>query len=148
MPRTYTCDCLRLCGGALREVTRAQWRYHEQLRGPQTAARISVWQLRENAGVSGGAHTTGTSNEKDGDEDSELGNQADQDNDPYLPPDLIVGILDFLDGSDYLEAVVDGRIKPGDVVLMMSVDGAQLYESKMSDCWVGIWVVFDRSPEM
>ncbi|KAG1849981.1 hypothetical protein F4604DRAFT_1593116, partial [Suillus subluteus] len=55
---------------------------------------------------------------------------------------------DFLDGSDYLEAVVDGRIKPGDVVLMMSVDGAQLYESKMSDCWVGIWVVFDRSPEM
>ncbi|KAG0691705.1 hypothetical protein DFH29DRAFT_883880 [Suillus ampliporus] len=87
MPRTYTCDCLRLCGGILREVTRAQWRYHEQFRGPQTAARISVWQLRENAGVSCGTHTAGTSNEKDGDE--ELGNQADQDNDPYLFPGLI-----------------------------------------------------------
>lgn len=54
----------------------------------------------------------------------------------------------FLDGSDYLEAVVDGIIKHGDVVFMMSVDGAQLNESTMSDFWVGIWVVFDRSPEM
>lgn len=36
----------------------------------------------------------------------------------------------FLDGSDYLEAVVDGIIKHGDVVFMMSVDGAQLMRAR------------------
>ena len=33
---------------------------------------------------------------------------------------------DFLHRSDYLEAVAEGRIKSGDVVLMFSMDGAQL----------------------
>lgn len=54
---------------------------------------------------------------------------------------------DFLDGSDYLEAVMEGKIKDKDFVLMFSIDGAQLYRNKQSDCWMSIWVVFDRSPD-
>ncbi|KIO01782.1 hypothetical protein M404DRAFT_149465, partial [Pisolithus tinctorius Marx 270] len=46
---------------------------------------------------------------------------------------------DFCKGSDYLGAVQQGHIKPQDIVLMISLDGAQLYESKESDCWIYIW---------
>jgi hypothetical protein len=41
---------------------------------------------------------------------------------------------DFIDGSDYIHAVAEGKIKDDDTVLMMSIDGAQLYKSKASDC--------------
>jgi len=51
---------------------------------------------------------------------------------------------DFLHGSDYLEAVAEGRIKSGDVVLMFSMDGAQLCRNKASDCWMSIWVIFEE----
>jgi hypothetical protein len=30
---------------------------------------------------------------------------------------------------------------------MFSINGAQLYESKQSDCWIYIWVLFDHSPD-
>lgn len=50
------------------------------------------------------------------------------------------------DGSDYIEAVKKGHIKPNDMVLMLSIDGAQLYEMKASDCWIYIWAVYDLSP--
>jgi hypothetical protein len=55
---------------------------------------------------------------------------------------------DFLHGSDYLEAAADGQIKPGDPVLMFSLDGAQLYASKTSDCWICIWVIFNHHPDV
>jgi hypothetical protein len=55
---------------------------------------------------------------------------------------------DLLHGSDYLHAVGDGRIKEGDMVLMLSLDGAQLYRNKASDCWMYIWVIFDHSPDV
>ena len=55
--------------------------------------------------------------------------------------------VDFCKGSDYLEAVQRGDIKPNDVVLMISLDGAQLYESKESDCWIYIWVVMNLSSD-
>ncbi|KIK77711.1 hypothetical protein PAXRUDRAFT_105890, partial [Paxillus rubicundulus Ve08.2h10] len=54
---------------------------------------------------------------------------------------------DFFDGSDYLEAVQQGKIGENDIVLMMSVDGVQLYQFKESDCWVAIWVMLDHSPD-
>jgi hypothetical protein len=54
---------------------------------------------------------------------------------------------DIFDGSDYLQAVHDGQIKDDDITLMFSVDGAQLYKNKGLDCWIGIWVVLDRSPD-
>jgi hypothetical protein len=55
---------------------------------------------------------------------------------------------DFFHGSDYLEAVRDGRIDSNSMVLMLSFDGAQLYQSKASDCWIYIWVLFDLPPDL
>lgn len=53
---------------------------------------------------------------------------------------------DVITGRAYLEAVQQGRIKPEDMVLMMSLDGAQLYETKQSDVWIYIWIIIDISP--
>ncbi|KAG1837569.1 hypothetical protein DFJ58DRAFT_862856 [Suillus subalutaceus] len=56
------------------------------------------------------------------------------------------GVVDVFDdifkGHDFLLAVQRGDIKPDDVILMISLDGAQLYESKSSDCWIYIWKQF------
>jgi hypothetical protein len=60
---------------------------------------------------------------------------------------IIDAYEDFFDGTDYLDAVRLGKIKEGDPILMLSIDGAQLYESKQSDCWIYIWVVFDHHPQ-
>ncbi|KZT25538.1 hypothetical protein NEOLEDRAFT_1156215 [Neolentinus lepideus HHB14362 ss-1] len=50
-------------------------------------------------------------------------------------------------GTDFLQAIQDGKIKSEDTILMMSFDGAQLYRSKISDCWIYIWVVLNLSPK-
>ena len=55
---------------------------------------------------------------------------------------------DVLHSTAYLEKVRDGHIKATDIVLMFSVDGAQLYQHKSSDCWIYIWVLFDLSPDL
>ncbi|KIN96966.1 hypothetical protein M404DRAFT_161850, partial [Pisolithus tinctorius Marx 270] len=53
---------------------------------------------------------------------------------------------DITAGWDYLGAVLDGDIRKDDIVLMVSLDGAQLYESKQSDCWIYIWVILNLAP--
>ncbi|KAG1831174.1 hypothetical protein F4604DRAFT_2023567 [Suillus subluteus] len=55
-------------------------------------------------------------------------------------------IDDFVMGTDYIHAVQRGDITKDDVVLMISMDGAQLYESKQSDCWIYIWIVMNHAP--
>lgn len=55
---------------------------------------------------------------------------------------------DVYSGSDYIEAVRSGKIGTDDMVLMLSIDGAQLYQSKESDCWIYIWVVLDLAPDL
>ena len=55
---------------------------------------------------------------------------------------------DFFDGTQYLESFDQGVIKEDDFVLMLSLDGAQLFSSKQSDCWVCIWVVLDHPPDL
>ena len=55
---------------------------------------------------------------------------------------------DYITGSEYIEAVRSGNIGDHDIALLLSVDGAQLYEKKMSDCWVYIWVIFEMSPDL
>ena len=50
-------------------------------------------------------------------------------------------------GESYLESVDDGIINEYDTVLMLSIDGAQLYESKQSDCWIYIWIIVDLAPD-
>ena len=55
-------------------------------------------------------------------------------------------IKDIAMGWEYLGAVLDGDIKERDIVVMVSLDGAQLYEDKDSDCWIYIWVIMNLSP--
>jgi hypothetical protein len=54
---------------------------------------------------------------------------------------------DVLCGRDYLEAVLDGTIGDDDMVLMFSIDGAQLYRMKQSDTWIYIWIIVNYSPD-
>ncbi|KAJ8516333.1 hypothetical protein ONZ45_g6338 [Pleurotus djamor] len=51
---------------------------------------------------------------------------------------------DFICGSDYLEAVIDGHIHGDDSLL----DSAQLYRMKHSDCWIYIWVILNLDPKI
>jgi hypothetical protein len=53
---------------------------------------------------------------------------------------------DILCGADYLELVEDGVVGEYDTVLMLSIDGAQLCESKQLDCWIYIWILVDMAP--
>lgn len=54
---------------------------------------------------------------------------------------------DIFCGSDYLDAVENGEIKDYDTVVMLSIDGAQLYRNKKSDCWIYIWIILDLAPD-
>ena len=54
---------------------------------------------------------------------------------------------DVFSGTDYLEAVENGDINDHDTVVMFSIDGAQLYRNKKSDCWMYIWLILDLAPE-
>ena len=55
---------------------------------------------------------------------------------------------DIFHGSGYLEAVAVGEIHEDDVLLMFSLDGAQLYHDKDSDCWFFIWIILNISPDL
>ena len=61
------------------------------------------------------------------------------------------GLVDSYDdifcSSAYINRVVDGTIQPEDMLLMISIDSAQLFESKESDCWIYIWVILELSPD-
>jgi hypothetical protein len=54
---------------------------------------------------------------------------------------------DVLHGTEIIEGFRDGRIGEDDIVLMFSIDGAQLYAKKASACWIYIWVLFNLAPE-
>ena len=58
---------------------------------------------------------------------------------PHIIDDIAMGL-------DYLGPVLDGHIKENDIALMVSLDGAQLYEHKYSDCWIYIWILVNLSP--
>ena len=60
------------------------------------------------------------------------------------PPDIYD---DILCGEAYLDLVDDGTIEEYDTVLMLSIDGAQLYEHKESNCWIYIWLLLDLGPD-
>ncbi|KDQ10224.1 hypothetical protein BOTBODRAFT_116094 [Botryobasidium botryosum FD-172 SS1] len=55
---------------------------------------------------------------------------------------------DLIYGSAYLKAVQTGVIRAHDSVLVLSVDGAQLYRDKKSDCWIYIYLVVDYGPDL
>ena len=52
---------------------------------------------------------------------------------------------DVLHRLDLTNVFEDGRIRENDIVLMFSIDGAQLYAKKASACWIYIWVLFNLS---
>ena len=54
---------------------------------------------------------------------------------------------DILSGSAYLDAVEKGHIKEDDIVVTLSIDGAQLYRNKKSDCWIYIWMMLELAPD-
>ncbi|KAF9032493.1 hypothetical protein BDZ89DRAFT_1091218 [Hymenopellis radicata] len=56
-------------------------------------------------------------------------------------------INDIFCGTDYLKAVQDGRIGPNDIVFQVSLDGAQLYRDKESDCWMFIYIFSAVHPD-
>ncbi len=56
-------------------------------------------------------------------------------------------IEDVYDGYAFAQAYKDGKILEDDVTLMLSIDGAQLYRMKSSECWIYIWVILDHNPE-
>ncbi|KAJ8588647.1 hypothetical protein M405DRAFT_792718 [Rhizopogon salebrosus TDB-379] len=60
---------------------------------------------------------------------------------------LVDAYDDIFTGSAYLNAVQEGQITENDMVIMVSLDGAQLYESKESDCWIYIWIITELSPD-
>src|SRR6266404_6238540 len=55
---------------------------------------------------------------------------------------------DIYCSSTLLEAVMRGDLTGDDTVLMLLIDGAQLYQSKQSDCWIYIWVLLDLAPDL
>ncbi|KAL7279560.1 hypothetical protein ACG7TL_005959 [Trametes sanguinea] len=54
---------------------------------------------------------------------------------------------DIASGSELLSRVADGSIKKHDAVLMFSIDGAQLYQNKESDCWMSLWLLGNIRPD-
>jgi len=53
---------------------------------------------------------------------------------------------DVLHGTDLIGAFQDGRIHEDDIILMFSINGAQLYAKKVLSCWIYIWVLLNLSP--
>jgi hypothetical protein len=56
-------------------------------------------------------------------------------------------ITDFFQSNEYLNHLEAGHIAPHDIVIMLSIDGCQLYRYKASDCWIWIWIILDIAPE-
>jgi hypothetical protein len=59
----------------------------------------------------------------------------------FVAPDGTIHVTetdDITSGEDYLRSVLSGTIGLEDTVLMISMDGAQLYRQRESDCWIYI----------
>ena len=54
---------------------------------------------------------------------------------------------DILSGGAYLDAVKNTPINKHDPVLVLSIDGAQLYRNKKSNCWMYIWILLNLGPD-
>lgn len=56
---------------------------------------------------------------------------------------------DYFDGTEYIDAVNQKngkKLSDDDIVVFMSIDGAQLYRNKVSECWMYVWVIMNLSP--
>ncbi|KIM55008.1 hypothetical protein SCLCIDRAFT_135597 [Scleroderma citrinum Foug A] len=75
-------------------------------------------------------------------------NKTQQILDTLLIDDCLVNMYDdIFCGSAYLQGVYNGTITPDDTLHMISIDGAQLFKSKESDCWIYIWIILELLPD-
>ncbi|KAF8522462.1 hypothetical protein BU17DRAFT_64388 [Hysterangium stoloniferum] len=63
---------------------------------------------------------------------------------PGSPDDLVYD--DIFCGSDICALAQKLSLTGDDILIGLSLDGAQLHISKKSDAWIGIWVIFDHDP--
>jgi hypothetical protein len=60
------------------------------------------------------------------------------------------GQMEYYDDTacsrNLLEAWASGRFTKDDIALQLSIDGAQLYRDKASDCWIFIWIIHNIHP--
>lgn len=55
---------------------------------------------------------------------------------------------DMVCGMDNLNMWIAGTIKKGNVLLQISLDNAQLYCDKESNCWIFIYIIHNLSPDL
>ena len=71
---------------------------------------------------------------------------------PLLAKRRVGGSIDVYEdvycSSTVLEAAKQGNLTSDNTLLMLSIDGTQLFESKPSDCWIYIWVLLDLAPDL
>ena len=53
---------------------------------------------------------------------------------------------DVFSGSDIRALAEDLRLTVDDYIVSFSLDGAQVYQNKKSDTWIGIWIVYNYNP--
>jgi hypothetical protein len=53
---------------------------------------------------------------------------------------------DMACSQDLLQAWASGRFTKDDITLQLSIDGAQLYRDRTSDCWIFIWIIHNLPP--
>ena len=51
-------------------------------------------------------------------------------------------------GSEFINLFRTGGIRLGDIVLQLSLDGAQLFRDKESDCWIYVWILHMLHPDL
>ena len=51
-------------------------------------------------------------------------------------------------GQEFLDLFAAGKIRLGDILLQLSIDGAQLFRDKQSDCWIYIFIIHNLSPSL
>jgi hypothetical protein len=60
------------------------------------------------------------------------------------------GQMEYYDDTvcsyDLLQAWASGQFTKDDITLQLSIDGAQLYRDKASDCWMFIWIIHNFRP--
>jgi Transposase family tnp2 len=53
---------------------------------------------------------------------------------------------DMACSQDLLQAWASGQFTKDDITLQLSIDGAQLYRDRTSDCWIFIWIIHNLPP--
>jgi len=51
-------------------------------------------------------------------------------------------------GCDYLDTVETGKIKDHDILVRLSLNGAQLYHDKDSNCWIFVYIIHNLPPDL